>query len=77
MTLSPYVFLRTGFVILGLGAAFAVWLGDNGLSGWWLMGAGLAAFAVVTGIGEVVASRAATQAERAADLADRVRNPPG
>ncbi len=76
MALSPFVFLRTGFAILGLGAAFAVWMGDNGLSGGWLVAAGLAAFAVVTWLGETIARRVATPAERIADLEDRVRNPP-
>ncbi|MDX2159004.1 MAG: hypothetical protein SFW09_21075 [Hyphomicrobiaceae bacterium] len=77
MTLSPRVFLRAGFVILGLSTAFAVWTGTNDLFGWWLALAGVAAFAVVTGIGEAIVQRAARSATHTAAPGDCGRRPPG
>jgi len=75
MTVSPRPFLRTGFSILGISVALAVWFGQGAAWGWWALLLGMLAFLAVTSIGEAILRRVSTPAERAADLEERVRHP--
>ena len=73
MNVSPKPFLRIGFAILGVSVALAVWFGLSAAWGWSAILFGMLAFLAVTSIGEAILRRVSTQAERAADLAERVR----
>lgn len=71
---TPAPFLRTGFAILSVGVALAIWHGQAPGLGWWAaLPAGLA-FLIVSGVGEMLFRRLATPEQRRADLEDRVRN---
>jgi len=75
MNVSPKPFLRIGFAILGLSVALAIWFGQSANGGWAAILLGMLAFLAVTSVGEAVLRRISTPAERAADLAERVRHP--
>lgn len=73
MTLSPALFARFGFALLAFSVALGLWLGQAPWLGWAALPLAGVVFLILTGLGEWLFRRLATEAERRADLEERVR----
>lgn len=74
MTLSPAHFARFGFALLAFSVSLGLWLGQTPALGWAAIPVAAVMFLILTGVGEWVFRRLATEAERRADLEERVRS---